>query len=194
MFNSWKRRVRVYSFSHLWDFSLHRWAVYPDMHKTVLKLYNFVNIMATLLPLQICMLAAQVLSQYVVCRPCCNQDHTLLDYGVINRILASFKGTEIWSIKMAVFTKKHIDLPHGKLKPNIIKIIVLRLRWIDRVIFLEGKEKSLQVREDIIKALPKSSSQRSAPQEKVAVGEQATELVNNWVKFQWSHCAVCQAT
>lgn len=83
------RRVRVYSFSHLWDFSLRRWAVCPDMHKTVLKLYNFVNAMATLLPLQIFVLAAQVLSQHV-CRPCWNQDCTLLYTRLIVVSLTGF--------------------------------------------------------------------------------------------------------
>lgn len=69
--------------------------------------------------------------------------------------------------KSGCIHKNHIDLLHGKLKPNIIKIIVLRLRWIDKFVgvFLQGEEKSLQVREDIIIALLKSSNQRGAPQE-----------------------------
>lgn len=39
-------------------------------------------------------------------------------------------------------------------------------------------------------ALLKPSNQRGTPLGKVAVAEQATELVNNWLKFEWSRCAV----
>lgn len=51
------------------------------------------------------------------------------------------------------------------------------MNW--QVVFLQGEEKSLQVREEVIIALLKFSNQRGAPQEKVAVAEQATEHVNN---------------
>lgn len=52
---------------------------------------------------------------------------------------------------------------------------------------LRGKKKSLQVGEDVV-ALLKSSNQRGASQEKVAVAERILRL------FGWSHCAVCKAT